>query len=344
MNCISHTGWRRVGFAVGILALLNIASLAAAVPAAADPLPTQEEIRDLYKDGKYAAVLQKIARVLVLKGEAAKPYDRHELLRLKGETHLQLRATRPAQAAFGDAAAATDNPEAQATDTAMQLLVKRATTFAYVPKTHDKSRPAEPIPLLDPEKRKLAFSAIFKDEMGAVTPKVKAVRDSKSLAPIMEVMPAVHILRSLEVAATGHDDETKKLVSDMAQHARDLMTTAVDDFSRKLDDIDKTANELLESRTMYHDANAPGGVNSMVVWRKRGLVQADTAVLKSTISTCDRIIPASRDLADAMGTEGKEFDGVRASAERVGHKAEALLSANYSGDYSNPNPNSLRPR
>src|SRR5690349_9288162 len=66
------------------------ASGAAAAPG--DPLPTPEEIHQTFDQQQYPQVLQKLQRVLQLKGLAAKPYDRHDLLRLKGETHLRMKA------------------------------------------------------------------------------------------------------------------------------------------------------------------------------------------------------------------------------------------------------------
>src|SRR5689334_4614100 len=57
----------------------------------ANALPTTDEIHELFKDQKYKETLQRLSRVLALKGEAAKAYDRHDLLRLRGETQLKLK-------------------------------------------------------------------------------------------------------------------------------------------------------------------------------------------------------------------------------------------------------------
>src|SRR4051812_1399303 len=69
--------------------------LVAAAPwtAVAQPeaLPSQADLHKLFKDGQYQPLLQKLSRVLQLKGAAAAPYDHVDLTVLRGETFLQLR-------------------------------------------------------------------------------------------------------------------------------------------------------------------------------------------------------------------------------------------------------------
>src|SRR3954452_17311273 len=114
--------------------------------AGAEPLPTAAEIHQLYDEGKYPEVLQKLQRWLILRGEATKPYDRHDLLRLRGETQLHLKSQAPAAQSFTDAAAATEDAAAIAVDRATALLIKRSQQLAYTPKNSPKGKAAEAIP------------------------------------------------------------------------------------------------------------------------------------------------------------------------------------------------------
>src|SRR5580765_6335680 len=98
------------------LAAVLVFSWVGRTAAGAEALPTAAEIHQLYDEAKYPQVLQKLQRVLILKGEAAKPYDRHDLLRLRGETQLHLKAQAPAAQSFTEAAAATDDAAAIAMD------------------------------------------------------------------------------------------------------------------------------------------------------------------------------------------------------------------------------------
>ena len=88
-----------------------------------EPLATQEDIQQLYNQGKHAAVLQKLQRVLLLKGAAAAPYDRHALLRLKGESHLRSKQNGPAAQAFNAAAEEAADPTARAIDLSTEFLI-----------------------------------------------------------------------------------------------------------------------------------------------------------------------------------------------------------------------------
>src|SRR5207302_4158877 len=108
-------------------------AVAAAPAAPAEALATSDELRQLFKDKQYQPLLQKLQRVLLLKGDAAKPYDRCELLMLKGETHLQLKEQSLAATSYAEAVKAidaqTDAKEA-ASAQATVLLVKRAHAYA----------------------------------------------------------------------------------------------------------------------------------------------------------------------------------------------------------------------
>jgi len=321
-----------------LLAFASAAFLAPAARAEPEPLPTQDELHQLFDQQKYSQVLQKLQRVLILKGIAAKPYDRHDLLRLRGEAFLRMKPplSQQAEQAFTEASKEALDANGVALDLATQLLIHRSPGLQYQPKSKDsKGKIQDAIPILDPEKRKEALVALFRDELLADAPKIKAVRDSKSLPPIMQVMPTIASLRILELAATGgQDDETKKVVSELAKHAEGLMGDAVQAMAKDVDALDKYANTLLEYTEIT--ADPVYGTRSVPRWRKRGLQAKDQQELRSVESTCDLIVPASREFSDAMGTDGSGLDAVRTAAEKVGRRADQILNADYRGVYNNP--------
>jgi len=324
----------------GFLCLLTLAGVTVFTPATRadgpEPLPTQDELHQLFDQQKYSQVLQKLQRVLILKGMAAKPYDRHDLLRLRGEAFLRLKLSQQAEQAFTEASKEALDANAVALDLATQLLIHRSPAAQYQPKSKDsKGKIQDPIPIIDAEKRKEALTALFQDELLADAPKIKAVRDSKSLPPIMQVMPTVASLRILELAATGgQDDETKKVISDLAKHAEGLMGDAVQAMAKDVDALDKYANGLVEYTEVT--ADPVYGARSVPRWRKRGLQAKDQQELRNVESTCDLIVPASREFSDAMGTDGSGLDAVRTAAEKVGRRADQILNADYRGVYNNP--------
>jgi len=319
-----------------LLASATFSGLSPAARAELEPLPTQDELHQLFDQQKYSQVLQKLQRVLILKGMAAKPYDRHDLLRLRGEASLRLKMPQQAEQAFTEASKEAVDANGVALDVATQMLIHRSTAGQYQPRAKDaKGKIQDAIPILEPEKRKFALAALFRDELIAEAPKIKAVRDSKSLAPIMQVMPTVASLRILELAATGgQDDATKQVISDLAKHAQDLMGDAVQSMAKDVDGLDKYANALVEYDDITYDPTY--GARRVPRWRKRGLLAKDQQELRNVESTCDQIVPASRELSDALGTDGSGLDAVRTAAEKVGRKADQVLNADYRGVYMNP--------
>src|SRR3954470_12100101 len=99
----------------GIVACVVVAvalSVAMRVRAAdPEPLPTPAELHRTFDDGQYQPLLQKLARVLQLKGNAAKPYDKVDLYVLRGETFLQLKQQSSAVQSFQLALKEVNTPE-----------------------------------------------------------------------------------------------------------------------------------------------------------------------------------------------------------------------------------------
>ena len=327
----------RVARAASIVAL--VVGLFAPRPssaAGADPLPTQDEVHQLFDQGKYPLALQKLQRVLVLKGPAAKPYDRHDLLRLKAETHLRLKAQTAAAQAFGEAAdeAGQDN-QAGDVDRATALLIKRSQNFAYTPKVREKGKSADPISIMEAESRKQALAALFRDEFTVAAPKIKAVQDARQLPPIIDVMATVRDVRVLESAATGSTAETKKVVGDLGAHAHELMADAVKRMKAPVDDIEKSANDVVRVESVGGDART-GGLRTDPKWKKKGIDRRDTTDLQDTIAKCEKIAAACRDLADVLGDGAADFGSVRSEAGKVARQADQVLNADYRRTYDRP--------
>jgi hypothetical protein len=329
----------RRSVASALVALVVLVACLARTAPAAEPLPTQGDIQQTFDRGKYPLVLQELNRVLVLKGAAAKAYDRHALLRLKGETHLRMKAAAPAAQAFADAAAETEDAQAADVDRATALLIKRSSQQAYAPKARGpkgREKAAEAIGIVEPDGRKRALAALFEDEYAAGEPKVSAVRNARQLAPILDVLPAVRDLRSLERAANSHDARTKELVTRLAGRARDLMAEAVRDMTPKVADIEKKANEYVPYDELSIDPDRPGRQRSTRKFKKKGIDRREALVLQDSIAALERIGGACRDLADAFKIESVDFGAVRADAGKLARQAGVVLNSDYSKSYTRP--------
>src|SRR4051794_13841822 len=195
--------------AITLLLLLTTLTPTTSAAPAAEPLPTPDDLHQLFKDKQYAPLLLKLQRVLQLKGDAAKRYDRCDLLVLKGETHLQLKEQSLATAAFADAIKSIDDqtdPKEAATARAIALLVKRSRVFMFTPRTAPRGQAPKPISILDLDQRPVAFAAMFEDARVDTLAKLKAAKSSKTLMPIVEAVNAAADLRVLELASTGKDE------------------------------------------------------------------------------------------------------------------------------------------
>src|SRR5688500_247547 len=179
----------------------------AGAPAQPEPLPTVEEIRKLVDAGNVPDAMRDLNRLLALRGKAAEAYDKYELLTLKGDAHLRLRANEAAAGAFRQAASETDDKVKEAVARATEQLIRRSKNLAYTPKKAAKGQPAEPIDLVDPESRHRALAALFVDEMAPVLPKVEAAKGAKSVAPMIATMAAAREMEYLELAANGSADQ-----------------------------------------------------------------------------------------------------------------------------------------
>jgi len=304
---------------------------AAAAKPAAEPAPTTEEIKRLMDEGKHREALQKLSRALALKGDAAKQYDRHELLRTKAEAHLNIKDAAAAASAFAAAAKEAPDEASRAQDKASEIVVKRSKNLVFTPKPGKKGDKAEPVEILDPEKRKAAFAALLEEEQAAAAPGLKAAKASKTLPPIVEALKQISDLRMLELAATGEDAEASKMVDDLSGRAQKLMDEAVQDMAALVKDVETSANDLQPTAV---PTRAPGGRGAMLTQtlRRRGLSHKDRQDLQRTIGDLKKLVPMARELAESLGEQGKDFEKVAEDGEVVGNKAHEVLTANYDDD------------
>ena len=161
---------------------------------------------------------------------------------------------------------------------------------------------------------------------------MKAARDAKQLAPILPIVTAVKGLRSLEIAAAGNDEQTKRLVTDLAGHAHNLVSIAIRDMAKQVDDIYAHANEIIQFETMtsgQHPGTGRQFARREMTIRKRGLDRQNKDAIKGVISTCEKIAPATVDLAEAFGDGIKDFKALREAAEEVGRRADKVLRDPY---------------
>jgi hypothetical protein len=281
-----------------------------------------------------------MTRVLVLKGKAADGYDKHELLRIKGETHLRMKASQPAISAFAEASKIAPDGPAAAVDIATELLLRKSGAgFNYQPKLKDKddkTKSLPPVNVVDTEGRKKGIELLYADELAALTPKVTAAKEGRTLPPIMNALPDIRNVRWLEMAATGSDGTTKTMVADLVNKAKKLLESGLEEMTESTDSIEKSSLEVITARVPVNDPQTGKLIRIDTKYKYRGPDNKQYATLRDTLATCQKIHESCDELGGTLGSTGKEFDGPKATAATVGTKAKKLLDHNWRQTFDTP--------
>jgi hypothetical protein len=339
-----------IRFAIVLLLTMSTRVVAAPAPAPVPPaapagqatppadasLPSVDQLKQQLAEGKHQDVLKQVAKLLLLKGEAAKAYDRYELFSLRGEAALRAKQPTVAADAFAQAAKATDDPVNQATARGTELLIRRSKPLGYVPRTAPAgadakakpATPAQPIPFIEPDGRKAALTALLADERAVVEPKVRAATKAEGLAPVIDAIKGAADLRAIEVAASGSSEQTKSLVGDLGEHAHRLISAALGKMKVRTEDCWAQGSRHRE----YVLSNG---------FRQReygmvGLTSTEQNDLKSIITTCQQVEPVAGELATVTGRA--ELIADMKDATQLLARATEVLKYDYpnAGRYNQP--------
>jgi hypothetical protein len=298
---------------------------AVAAKPGAEPLPSMDEFKSMFDEGKFPDLLKQLPRALVLRGKAAEPYNRYDLLMLRFETHLRMKAQAPAVATLNEAQNVTDDPKKVNYCKAVAILLKRSKNFAYQPSPTKKEKPPA-IDVVDPDTRRKALQALLADELAAVMPRVEKALDGQSLAGIAVAIEALAGFDVLESAAGG-GDEASRLIGDLRSRGNALMAKTVLRLTTRVDQIAKDAGTLQQYTVRLPDG--AGGFTDVVRHRKRGLANGEYQELGEVMKTCDQVIPNARGLARATGGKVQEVEDLIAAAEDLRRKADKTRQTNY---------------
>lgn len=288
-----------------------------------EPLPTAEAIQTQIKSGNAADALKHLNRLLSLRGKAAEAYDRHELLALKGEAHLRLKANEAAATAFRQAAAETDDRQHKAVARATELLIRRSRNLAYTPKKVAKGEKGEAIDIIEPEQRHKALAALFVDEVSPLLPKVEAAKNANSVGPMIKTMAAAREVQYLELAANGSADQINGIIDGLKEQGKTMLGKVLEKATKRVDRITELANDTDRVRQLVPLPG--GGYRSTTVERRRGVQREDVTELKGIIDACDEVIAQSNALAQALGSEEEVVEELVESAEDLKLHVQRML-------------------
>jgi hypothetical protein len=327
-----------------VLFICGVVAAASRAEKAPEPLPTTDELHQLYKDHDYTTLLQKLNRVLQLHGDAARPYDFIELNLLKIDAHLQLKELSLASSAATAAVRLIDEdrtpPREAAVARATALMLQRSRAWAYTPRVYPAGHAPQPLSIVDADKRTAVFTAMFDDAKGGILAKVHAGKQSRTLGPIIDAVRAVSEMRTLELAASGKDEQSAAQLNDLAAAAHDVMAKAVKDMGDREESIKAHANELLEVPNIAASPyqNNPGlnqtGFASADLYRKRGLSVQETQELRGIVGTSDQVKVVARQFAQVSKEAAPALKELQDAADRLGLAAKATLEDDYTGAFT----------
>ncbi len=299
------------------------------------PLPTTEELKAAYDAGQYQPLLTKLTRVLNLKGDAAKPYDRVDLELLRANTALQLKQQSLAGASLEEAVKAItpQTPPKLANEViAMRALVKRSSALAFTPKT-DAGK-GKPISLTDPAQRKPAMEALLADCKAEVAAKTKAAASSKSLLPIIAGINGIDELRAIEMTAAETDTASQDIAGELASQAASLMDEAMKKFTPRINRIRDDANVLVANPQQQETVTDKKGKKTKAAakpttYHKMGLNSNYTRELNAIVDTCQRISSACKDFTRVAPRHATNFKSISDAADQAVKDATEVLNADY---------------
>ncbi len=292
-------------------------------------VPSSSEMRQMVNDKQHKRALREIARALHLKGDDAAAYDRGELLLIRADAQLGMRIEPAAAKSYRDAAEAATNDDDRATARAMALLMSRCERLVYTPRTGEPA--AREIDIV--ADRKAGLDALLADEMAAIGPTVRAAKESKKIADVLDTVSAVEPVASVERAATGSTARTDAFFKSFVTRIETLLDEALIELDQKANEIENHALGLIALPQENRPGQAPPAAIKV---KKRGLSPADEAALKQVMETCREVVSHNREVAMQLGAEPDRFRRASDFAIRLSSKAGAILRADYTGIEERP--------
>jgi hypothetical protein len=220
----------------------------------------------------------------------------------------------------------------------MQVLLKRAQAYSYLPRTAPKGETPAPINLLDVTKRKAAYVALLEDMRAEVAAKAKAAKAGKTLPPIVEAVRGITGMRAVELMAKGTDADSQKLADDLAAQAKALMGDASTAMAKRAKEIDADANSIIPNLNnnaanngRTNTGRAGTNNNQTTTSYKKGLDTRSINELKEIIDNSTKVQSVAIDFEQVSKQNAAGFKEIADSADKTAKAASVTLKADYSG-------------
>lgn len=288
-------------------------------PAPLTASSTLAALQNGIEDKRYREVLAAVSHVLSAPADPG--MDRYPYWMLKAECLLQLRDVYAVNAALSQALKATPDPAEKQLAEALQYLIKKSTSYKYIPRHSDDPQVARKgVDIIDRISRQRAFGLLFADEMEAASLRLKEAKVATSLPPIVDAARQLAALPAIERAATGKTQQTADAYAELGQHAVDLMGHAVAEMADSISHIKKSADEITT-------VNVTGPKGQIITQTsRRGLDTPQRRELNADVDTIRKLPEAARELEAALHLPEKAFKQILEDAEKARQEAVIAIS------------------
>jgi len=280
-------------------------------PPPAPPSAIVQQAQEKVNAGQFREAVQFISQQLSDRTAADWDEDRFMLLELKGECLLQLKQRVAAADSFNAPFRIATSAEMAAWPRANEVLLRSSP--ATVAASAAVTQPAD---ILDGDSRKAAFLSSRDEKLRIAQPMIEKALAGKTLPPMLELLPTLFDMAYLEQAATGSCMQTRAILKNMGQRARDLMQPEIRRVAHRINVMEDVSNSLVE-------VNGAWGEGA----QRRGLDSTQRKELRDNIDYLHQIERAARDArkrAQWMGSEGTAWEPIIADAVDLADRATAL--------------------
>lgn len=272
---------------------------------------TVKELNETFTSGDYAKVVLDADRTLTDQGTSLSDEEAYGLIMLKAEALLRQGNAAAAAREFVNAGRAATDIQQLAWARASAIVVRRSNTKTFTPRTGDKT----PIDILNPDTRKQAFLALYKDMLPEVNRRQETAMRANTLPALEDAVLPVADATFLEIAATGASKEMGPALKGIGERARKLISEDIIRVQRQVSILDRIASQY------------DGWGGSL-----RGLTSRERDELRTTQAYVDRVLErvrAYRLAASRLTNDLQDWDRLELQVVALQTDIQTMLSTVY---------------
>ncbi len=282
------------------------------------PMPTMDDLRQMYQAKQYRVCLQQIARVVRQANLQDSQWDKYALMLMRADCLLHLDDGAAARQMYEQAEQSPDEMQ-WARGRAMAYLVSRSPGFKYTPRAGGAT-----IDITQDANQASAMQALLADDLQSPAGLRRAM-DAQNIEPVVEFVPQVQNLYALELVATGKTDQVQPMVREVGQHARDLIQREINTIGQKMQNIQGSSAQSAGGQPM--EAGGAWWVDPAVV--RRGLFPEERQYLNQVGGYLERIAQTAQrgqKLSMRLGGEADAWGALVTQTQQLQNQAQQILS------------------